>query len=117
MVEKPVKNVTPDGAADRGLGDENSVLEILFDAHMAKENAEHDTVKQCFRNLFALLDSVSEDELEAVTDAVCELCKNCEYAGFVGGMKTAIIFLKYSQCSFGITGNSRNNISQKVQIG
>lgn len=90
MAENPVKNVTQNGAADCGPNDENSVLEILFDAHMAKENAEHDTVKHCFRNLFALLDSVSEEEMEAVTDAVCELCKNCEYAGFVGGMKTAI---------------------------
>lgn len=90
MAENPVKNVTQNGAADRGPGDENSVLEVLFDAHMAKENAEQDTVKQCFQNFFALLDSVSEDELETVTDAVCELCKNCEYAGFVGGMKTAI---------------------------
>lgn len=90
MAENPAKDVTPNGAADRGPGDENSVLEILFDAHMAKENAEHDTVKQCFRNLFALLDGVSEDKLEAVTDAVCELRKNCEYEGFVGGIKTAI---------------------------
>lgn len=90
MAENPVKKVTPDGVADCGPMDENSVLEILFDAHMVKENAEHDTVKQCFRNLFTLLDSVSEDEMEAVTDAVCELCKNCENAGFVGGMKTAI---------------------------
>lgn len=90
MAENPVKNVTRDGAANRGPEDENSVLEVLFDAHMAKENAEHDTVKQCFRSLFALLDNLSEDELEAVTDAVCELCKNCEYAGFVGGMKTVI---------------------------
>lgn len=90
MAENPVKNVTQSGAADRGLWDENSVLEVLFDAHMAKTNAEQDIVKQCFRNLFALFDGVSEDKLEAVTDAVCELCKNCEYAGFVGGMKTAI---------------------------
>lgn len=90
MAENPVKNVTQNGAADRGPNDENSVLEILFDAHMSKENAEHNTVKQCFRNLFALLDEVSEAELETITDAVCELCKNCEYAGFVGGMKTAI---------------------------
>lgn len=90
MAENPAKKVTQDGAADRGPEDENSVLEVLFDAHMAKENTEHDAVKQCFRNLFALLDNVSEDQMEAVTDAVCELCKNCEYAGFVGGMKTAI---------------------------
>lgn len=90
MAENPAKNVTQNRAADRGLSDENSILEVLFDAHIAKENAEHDTVKQCFQNLFALLDNVSEDGMEAVTDAVCELCKNCEYAGFVGGMKTAI---------------------------
>ncbi len=90
MEESTRTSVIPDGAADRGPIEEDSVLEILFDAHMAKENAEHDTVKQCFRNLFALLDGLSEGEMEAVTDEVCELCKNCEYAGFVGGMKTAI---------------------------
>ena len=90
MAENHTKNVTPDGAADRGLGDENSVLEILFDAHMVKENTEQDHVKQCFRNLFASLDGIPEDKLEAVTDAVCELCKIREYEGFVGGMKTAI---------------------------
>ncbi len=83
-------SVITEGAASSGPGNKNSVFEVLFDAHMEKENAEHGSVKQCFRNLFALLDSVSEDELEAVTDAVCELCEYCEYAGFVGGMKTAI---------------------------
>lgn len=36
MAENPVKNVTPDGAADRGPGDENSVLEVLFDATWRK---------------------------------------------------------------------------------
>lgn len=90
MAEYPVKNNIPDGAADRGPKVEDSVVEVLFDVHMKKENAEHDNVKQCFRNLFALLDSISYDDLESVTDAVCELCEACEYAGFVGGMKSAI---------------------------
>lgn len=90
MVKKPVKNIIPDGAADRGPRDENSVLEVLFDAHMEKEYLEHGDVKQCFRNLFVLLDSVPDDAMEAVIDAVCHLCQTCEYAGFVGGMQTAI---------------------------
>ena len=89
MADYPVSN-HPDGAADCGPKVENSVVEVLFDVHMQKENAEHDNVKQCFRNLFGLLDNMSYDDLEAVTDAVCNLCETCEYAGFVGGMKSGI---------------------------
>ena len=90
MAEKSVQNVTQKGAADCGPQVENSGVQVLFDVHMKKENAEHDKVKQHFRNLFSLLEGLSYDDLDTVTDAVCELCEACEYAGFVGGMKNAI---------------------------
>lgn len=90
MAENPAKNVTPDGAADRAPEEETSVLEVLFEAYVEHDGAEHADVKRCFRNLYALFDSIPNDKLEAVTDAVCDLCQTCEYAGFVGGMQTAI---------------------------
>lgn len=90
MAEKPEKNVTPDGAADRGPEGDASVLEVLFEAYVEHNGAEHADVKRCFRNLYALFDSIPNDKLETVTDAVCDLCQTCEYAGFVGGMQTAI---------------------------
>ena len=90
MAENHAKNVTPDGAADRGPGEETPVLEVLFEAYVEHNGSEHAGEKRCFRNLYALFDSIPNDKLETVTDAVCELCKNCEYADFVGGMKTVI---------------------------
>ena len=89
MAENHAKNVTPDGAADRGPGEETPVLEVLFEAYVEHDGADHADVKRCFNNLYALFDSIPNDKLEAVTDAVCDLCQTCEYAGFVGGMQTA----------------------------
>ena len=89
MADNPVKNVTPDEAADRGPEEDSSALEVLFEAYVEHDGAEHADVKRCFRNLYALFDSIPNDKLEAVTDAVCDLCQTCEYAGFVGGMQTA----------------------------
>ena len=85
----PKRNILPDGAADRGPEDEASVLEVLFEAYVEHDGTEHAGVKRCFRNLYALFDSIPNGKLEAVTDAVCDLCQTCEYAGFVGGMQTA----------------------------
>lgn len=90
MAENPVKNVTQNRAADRDPDEDASVLEVLFEAYVEHDGAEHADVKRCFRNLYALFDSISNDKLEAVTDAVCDLCQTCEYVGFVGGMQTAI---------------------------
>ena len=89
MAENPVKNVTQSGAADRGPEENACVLEVLFEAYVEHDGADHADVKRCFNNLYALFDSIPNDKLEAVTDAVCDLYQTCEYAGFVGGMQTA----------------------------
>lgn len=70
--------------------EESSILKVLFDTYVDKDSVEHEEVKQCFRNLYALLDNIPNDTLDAVTDTVCSMCHTSEYAGFVGGMQTAI---------------------------
>ena len=90
-MEKDVITTTiPEGTTDCGPKEKSPIFKALFDAYVEMDRAEHVDAKHSFRNLYALLDNIPYDKPKTVTDAVCDLCQTCEYAGFVSGMQTAI---------------------------
>ena len=77
------------GADDSGPNEERSVVQVLFGMHSENDNTEYADVKRCIKNLLLLLDGIPDNTKEKVTDIICDLCVNSEFAGFVGGMRTA----------------------------
>lgn len=90
MEENPTRNTLQETATSNNFKKESSILQVLFNAYSEGDNAEHEDVNRNFQNLYDLLDDISTETQDAVIDVVCNLCVACEYAGFVGGMQTAI---------------------------
>ena len=90
MEANPTRNTLHEMAASSGSEEEISILQVLFNAYAENDSTKYEDVNRNFQNLYALLDGISNETQDAVTDAVCNLCLACEYAGFVGGMQATI---------------------------
>ena len=98
MDKKTTATTKTEGAANSGPKENSSILQMLFDAHSEHDNAEHENVRRYFWNLLDLLDGISDEPMEAAKNALCSLCTSCEYAGFIGGMQTAIRLMNELNC-------------------
>lgn len=90
MNNQPSTTTKTEGAANCCPERNDSVLKVLFDAHSEHENSEHENVRRYFWNFLDLLDGISDEPMDAVKNTLYSLCASCEYAGFIGGMQTAI---------------------------
>ena len=79
-----------EGAATCGPKRNDSVLKVLFDAYLETNSEELEDALRCYSNLRTLLDGISHEKMEDLTDAMNILCDACEYAGFIGGIHTGM---------------------------
>ena len=67
--------------------DANSILEMLYCYYHECNNADTDTVKAAFENLYQRMHGMTIREMDRIVDAVCTLCREHEKAGFVEGVR------------------------------
>ena len=67
--------------------DANSILEMLYCYYHECNNADPDSVKIAFEDLYERMHGMSLREMDRIVDAVCVLCTEHEKVGFVEGVK------------------------------
>lgn len=72
------------------LGRHGTVLGMLYDAYTELNNTETQAVKQAFEALYALLDRTRGADAEEIANAVCDLCREHEKAGFIDGVRVGV---------------------------
>ena len=67
--------------------DEESVLEILYEYHLEHQTYDNEQIRADFNALYQQMHGMPLKELDKVIDAVCDLCRDHELAGFIEGIK------------------------------
>ena len=67
--------------------DAHTILEMLYCYYHECNNADPDSVKIAFEDLYERMHGMSLREMDRIVDAVCVLCTEHEKAGFVEGVK------------------------------
>ena len=98
MDKQTTATMRKEGTANCGPKEKYSIVQVLFDAHSEHENAEHENVRRYFWNFLDLLDGISDEPMDAVKNTLYSLCASCEYAGFIGGMQTAVRLMNELNC-------------------
>lgn len=83
-------SVKDDNRSVIDLGRHGTVLGMLYDAYTELNNTETDDVQQAFKALYELLDHVHSVDADEIINAVCDLCREHEKAGFVNGIQVGI---------------------------
>ena len=79
-----------DHAPNYGEWNAQSRLPMLYVAYSEYNRCETDDVKCGFEGLYDLLKGLPLKSLDAVIDAVCDLCHSHEQAGFIEGLKVGV---------------------------
>ena len=74
--------------------DANSILEMLYCYYHECNNADPDSVKIAFEDLYERMHGMSLREMDRIVDAVCVLSTEHERNGFIEGMKVGIMLEK-----------------------
>ena len=86
MLRKHVADHTP----NYGEWNAQSLLQMLYVAYSEYNRFETDDVKRGFEGLYDLLKGLPLKSLDAVIDAVCDLCHSHEQSGFTEGLKVGV---------------------------
>ena len=74
--------------------DAHSILEMLYCYYHECNNADTDTVKTAFEDLYQRMHGMTLREMDRIVDAVCVLCTEHERAGFVEGVKIGLLLTR-----------------------
>ena len=73
------------------LGDEDSILGILYEAH-SESNAMYDNeIKAAFHALYEAMNGLPLSEMDQVIYPVCTLCRSHQKSGFIEGIRIGIL--------------------------
>ena len=72
------------------LGDEDSVLGILYEAHSETNAMYDDEIKVAFHALYEAMNGKTLREMDEIIYPVCALCRHHECAGFIEGVKVGM---------------------------
>lgn len=73
-----------------GDGDARSILDMLYCYYHECNNTDNDTIKVAFEDLYQRMHGMPLRGMDRIVDAVCNLCREHEKAGFVEGVKVGI---------------------------
>ena len=76
------------------FGDGNSVLTLLYEAYNDANNMENDAIKAGFRDLYKSMNRMPLQEMDAIVNPVCALCRDYEQTGFVHGVEVGMHLAK-----------------------
>lgn len=73
------------------LGDEDSILELLYEAH-SESNAMYDEdIKANFHALYVAMNGMPLREMDQIVYPVCTLCRNHQKSGFIEGVRIGVM--------------------------
>ena len=73
------------------LGDEDSILGLLYEAH-SESNAMYDEeIKANFHALYEAMNGMPLREMDQIVYPVCTLCRNHQKSGFIEGIRIGVL--------------------------
>ena len=72
------------------LGDEDSVLGILYEAHSETNAMYDDEIKVAFHALYEAMNGMPLREMDQIVYPVCTLCRSHQKSGFIEGVRMAV---------------------------
>ena len=72
------------------LDDNESVLELLFNAYTELNGFDNEIIRQDFNSLYTAMNGKTLHEMDEILYPVCTLCRDHEKAGFQEGVKVGI---------------------------
>ena len=73
------------------LGDEDSVLSLLYEAHSESNVMYDDEIKAGFHALYEAMNGMPLQEMDQILYPVCTLCRNHQKSGFIEGIRIGIL--------------------------
>jgi hypothetical protein len=70
--------------------DGESVLKMLYEYHNEHYTYDNEQIRLDFHTLYQRMNGMPLKEIDKVIDAVCDLCRDHELAGFMEGIKIGI---------------------------
>ena len=82
------------------LGDEDSTLGILYEAH-SESNAMYDgEIKAGFNVLYEAMNGIPLGEMDQIIYPVCTLCRSHQKSGFIEGIRIGyLLFSEIIRCN------------------
>jgi len=72
------------------LGDEDSVLGLLYEAHSESNAMYDDEIKADFHALYEAMNGMPLQEMDQIVYPVCTLCRSHQKAGFIEGVRIGL---------------------------
>lgn len=73
------------------LGDEDSVLSLLYEARSESNVMYDDEIKAGFHALYEAMNGMSLQEMDQIVYPLCTLCRNHQKSGFIEGIRIGIL--------------------------
>lgn len=77
-----------------GLGDADSVLNLLYEAYSEMDPMEDDQIRAGFHELYQLMNGVPLEKMDEIINPVCFLCRKHERLGFVHGVQIGMLLAR-----------------------
>ena len=72
------------------LNDNESVLELLFNAYTELNGLDNEIIRQDFNDLYSAMNGKTLHEMDEILYPVCTLCRDHEKAGFEEGITVGL---------------------------
>ena len=72
------------------LGDEDSVLSLLYEAHSESNAMYDDEIKANFHELYEAMNGMPLRDMDRIVYPVCTLCRSHQKSGFIEGVRIGI---------------------------
>ena len=73
------------------LGNENSVLEMLYEAYSESSAMYDDEIKADFHALYEAMHGMPLREMDKIIYPVCTLCRDHQKSGFIEGVRLGVL--------------------------
>lgn len=73
------------------LGDEDSVLGLLYEAHSESNAMYDDEIKADFHALYEAMNGMPLREMDQIVYPVCTLCRSHQKSGFIEGVRIGVM--------------------------
>lgn len=73
-----------------GLGDADSILGLLYEAHSESNAMYDDEIKADFHALYEAMNGMPLREMDQIVYPVCTLCRDHQKAGFIEGVRIGL---------------------------
>lgn len=73
------------------LGDEDSILGLLYEAHSESNAMYDDEIKSDFHALYEAMNGMTLQKMDQIVYPVCTLCRSHQKSGFIEGIRIGIL--------------------------